>query len=251
MDVHFNEQALLLSASLASGIVMGLFYDVLRLVRILFGESFSYQPNSISLPLLQGEKTGLFFYPIKKREGKGKKIFFDILLFFLDILFFAFSALSVSLVFYNFGGGRFRLYGVLASFLSFIIYLATAGKAVLRIICYIYYLFSVFLLYVRYIVFLPLRLLIRLWIKPSIAKEKERIRERKTERERKKAEEAARRRIEDIKRRARQFNSDACIKYENKSANLQNNKIIKNKNANKKANKNKDKRKRNGNKTFS
>ncbi|MBQ8849963.1 MAG: spore cortex biosynthesis protein YabQ [Clostridia bacterium] len=114
--------------SLALGATAGIINDVNRAVRIFLGVRYGARRfeklYSIKLPLLKR--------CIKEpSESKASKVLLPVIMFFQDVLLFAFSGVGVAILNYYFNSGRARIYTPLAVVAGFVIYYFTVGRAVL------------------------------------------------------------------------------------------------------------------------
>lgn len=125
MEISPIRLLFLLLSSFGFGIGIGVFYDVHRILRVLFGVQYTKnRPTKyFSKPL-----------PILKRplgeikRGKIKTAFLSVLIFMQDLLLCCVSAVGIVILNYAFNDGRFRFYTILALFMGFFLYYFTVGK---------------------------------------------------------------------------------------------------------------------------
>ncbi len=103
----------LLLKSLAGGALLGVFYDVIRAFKMLFG--VKYGVDAV------------------KTSSKGVKIGAFVVTFLTDVIFWVFAGLLSIAIIYSVGGGRFRGLTYLALAVGFIIYYLTFGRLMLKI----------------------------------------------------------------------------------------------------------------------
>ena len=124
MNLSQSSIAVLYLASLFLGAALGLFYDGLRMVRILFGEHFSRRAVEMlrkrNLPESRPK-------PRSPRKRNAASVF----LFLGDFLFCILAAVSLILLFYECNNGIIRPLAVLCSAVGFFLYRATLGKIVM------------------------------------------------------------------------------------------------------------------------
>ena len=105
------------------GIGLGLFYDVLRMVRMFFGERFSTATNRLchqKLPLIQ-----------MKSQRKHHKRLSAVVIFALDFLFCLVSAIAIILLFYQMNNGKLRFWAFPMAGIGFYLYRMTIGRLVM------------------------------------------------------------------------------------------------------------------------
>ena len=117
-------------ASLAFGMLVGVFNDVNRILRMLLGQDYNNKRiefiHNIHLPISK-RKIGFL------TQCKWKGRIFKITVFFQDILLFSASAVGIALLNYYFNNGRARIFTPLAVIAGFLFYYFTVGKAILLI----------------------------------------------------------------------------------------------------------------------
>ncbi len=123
-----REAILLLLYSFLVGTGLGLVYDAFRIFRIaLYGrkkadekkmQRLACDARSVEISL-KSEISQAFPHPS----------FF--LTFFCDVAFCVFSALTVTVMLFQFGDGRVRLFSLLGAFVGFVVYYFTFGKIVM------------------------------------------------------------------------------------------------------------------------
>ena len=124
MDLSQSSVAALYLMSFLLGAALGLFYDGLRMVRILFGEHFSRR----AVEMLQ--KRNLPGSRPKQRSPRKRNAAL-VFLFLGDFLFCILAAVSLILLFYERNSGIVRPLAILCSAVGFFLYRATLGKLVM------------------------------------------------------------------------------------------------------------------------
>ncbi len=156
MEVLLSDQLRLFAAALLGGAVLSLFYDLLRLTRLLCGEGPRSRRvpelSSLALPLLPPSR------PRKKR--KASAFFHAALLFAEDLLFCAVSAALLLILFYNFSRGRVRLLALFCAALGFSLCHATLGRAILLLFEALWLGIRVALRYLLFFLLFPFRRLV-------------------------------------------------------------------------------------------
>lgn len=156
MEVWLSDQLRLFSASLLGGAVLSLFYDLLRLTRLLCGEKGPSRRvpelSSLSLPLLPPPR------PRKKR--KVSALFRSFLLFAEDLLFSLVSAALLLILFYNFSRGKVRIFAFFCAAAGFFLCHATLGRAILFFFEALWLGIRIFFRYLLFFLLLPVRRLL-------------------------------------------------------------------------------------------
>lgn len=112
--IDLSEEALisLLLRSLCCGVALGVFYDALRFLKMLFGYDYF---------------TG------RSPLGKGKRALIFIVTFFSDLVFWITSGIVSIALMYTVGGGSFRGMTYMWLALGFAIYYFTLGRSALKL----------------------------------------------------------------------------------------------------------------------
>ncbi len=140
------------------GLSLGLFYDAIRLVRMLLGVSyrgkFAHGPFD---RLASGVRTKASAYRLRYRALRIASRVID---FFLDVFFFVLAGIAFSLFLYVVSDGVFRLLFLIGTVIGFYLYRKTVGRIVffflreLASVCYL-------LLYLAYkTVSVPIRFVV-------------------------------------------------------------------------------------------
>ncbi len=123
-----REAILLLFYSIAVGFGLGLVYDVFRVLRIAAYGRKKAEKNKM-IPL-SGDASSVE----KLLKAKSGQVFPNpsfFVIFVCDIAFCVFSALTVTVMLFQFGDGRMRAFSLLGAFAGFVVYYFTIGKAVI------------------------------------------------------------------------------------------------------------------------
>ena len=122
MIISQSKLALLYVNALLLGVGFGLVYDLIRIVRILFGERFSTTACEIRnarLPLLS-----------EKTHARRPKIL-KILVFAGDFLFCVLAAVAMILLFYRINNGKIRFLAFPVAGVGFYLYRQSLGRLVM------------------------------------------------------------------------------------------------------------------------
>jgi hypothetical protein len=142
---------LLLSWSLAFGLILGVLNDVNRIIRVFGGVKYSEKRfgklYELVLPVVH--------QPLLRKENKFHKKALAVLIFFQDIIFFIVASIGIILLNYEFNEGRFRFFVVVAVILGFLLYYFTVGKVVMAVSEGIVFFIKSTLLVVFSVVFRP------------------------------------------------------------------------------------------------
>ncbi len=123
-----REAIFLLLYSFLIGVLLGLVYDAFRVLRIaLYGRKKAEKEKMI--PLAGDAKSIDKILKGEQKQGFPSLSFFFI--FVCDIAFCVFSALMVTVMLFQFGDGRVRLFSLLGAFVGFTVYYFTVGKIVM------------------------------------------------------------------------------------------------------------------------
>ena len=107
------------------GAALGMFYDVFRILRIIFGVS-EYGGRPPHCRLYKKGIPDLF-------SGKRGKAFSSVFVCITDIFYFVLSGIAFILFLYCFNYGRFRWFILLFTVLGFRLYYLSVGKAVIAV----------------------------------------------------------------------------------------------------------------------
>lgn len=166
----------MLARSFVCGVCLGVFYDLLRLLRIMTATEpkKSYFPRTAPtderldklcdarLPLppllrLYGKDSVPSVQTLcKSALGKSHSVICHILRFFSDIFFFAVAGVAISLVLYYNNDGQFRLLVPLIVLSGFFTYCTTFGRIVKRFASLISFALSAAVTYIALVAFFPL-----------------------------------------------------------------------------------------------
>ena len=122
MIAFFYDSCSLILKFLLPGIFLGVVYDIFRLFRI--GRNDKKYSVRDAIKKRFGRKSNAKIKP-------KRKISIDLLVFLEDILFFLIVSLTEILSVYHINGGEIRIYGLLFSFLGFIIYQKTISALII------------------------------------------------------------------------------------------------------------------------
>lgn len=152
MTEFFYDSTELITRSFLLGVVIGLFYDTLRIVRIARApkiKSPQYLDRICNVsPSFHKKRT------IKQNNSPNT---IPILIFIEDILFFTVATISLILFFLSENDGEIRLYCLLFFIIGFVVYIHSIGKITLSFSTTIIFLFRWLLYWVIYIIMLPIR----------------------------------------------------------------------------------------------
>lgn len=119
---------LLLVYSFLFGMAAGVFNDINRITRAFLGVRYSSRSfdklYSLKLPFVGALGD-------KRKEGKLKRGLLSVIIFFQDILLFAFMGCGTAILNYYLNRGQFRLYTIAAVAAGFVVYYFTLGKLVI------------------------------------------------------------------------------------------------------------------------
>jgi hypothetical protein len=140
------------------GMVLGIIYDIFRILRI------ARQPYIMP----EGKLYELIKIPTKKikpRKNKFRKIFIfsdNLITFAEDIIFWIIASFSMVLFIYHANGGVIRIYFIIFYFIGAALYFFTIGKITIYFSVRIIFLVRCLLYWSFYIIIYPVRLLFRL-----------------------------------------------------------------------------------------
>ena len=119
MEAIYSQQLSTLPIYLITGVFLGAFYDLVRIIRCIFGVEY-YSKNK-----LKNLKS--------KKNSKISSIKENIVMLITDILFFLFSGIIIAIIVYYANSGIVRWYIFVCCILGFLAYYFTLGKLVIRI----------------------------------------------------------------------------------------------------------------------
>ena len=152
MTDFFYDNAKLLPMALALGFLLGVVYDIFRIIRISRSDppvpsgGFYKKISQKSKPKMR-----------RMKIEKARKPLFCALTFFEDILFFLICALSEILFFLAFNDGAVRIYCLFFTAAGFFVYIITVGRAVMFFSSNIIFLFKCLIYWIFYIIMIPIR----------------------------------------------------------------------------------------------
>lgn len=153
MTGFFYDSARLIINSFLLGIVIGLFYDTLRIIRIA-------RAPQIKPPYLDRIRINSpFSFQNSKFKSRDSLKLIPFLTFIEDILFFTVATISLILFFLSENDGEIRLYCLLFFVVGFAVYIHSIGKITLSFSTTIIFLSRWLLYWVIYIIILPIRVL--------------------------------------------------------------------------------------------
>ncbi len=151
MEISQSALARLFFYAFFTGIILGLFYDVLRLSRVLLGHEETPRIHElrarIRLPLLP---------PSQKRKTRRH---LGILLFLEDFFFCVVSSILIILLFYEWNRGNIRIPALICAAVGFFCYRCTLGRVIVRISDLIAFAIGILLQYTFFFLTFPMRLL--------------------------------------------------------------------------------------------
>lgn len=145
MEISQVILSLLLLYSFLFGSIVGVFYDVCRMLRVLAGKSCSKRKyNRIEawrLPIIK-----------KPLALKNESIWQTVLIFLGDIICILFCTAGIIVLNYAYNSGRFRFFTVLGVLAGFFVYKYTVGRLIILIaeplvIVFRYLVVSIFILF--------------------------------------------------------------------------------------------------------
>lgn len=164
MEISFASQFLVALISVVLGLFLGALYDVIRIIRALFGISyvnkFTGKLKGIRLPFIKNPLT---------KEKRGARAFENIVIFITDILYFLIVTLIMMVYIYHINSGTVRWYIFLGAILGLLLYYVTLGRLVISISEYIVFFLKVAFSYLIFFISRPF-VLLYLKIKPSVSR---------------------------------------------------------------------------------
>lgn len=140
MEISQTLLALLLFKSFVFGGICGVFYDLNRIVRVLFGVKYSKKAYdklyAVKLPIVRKKVS------MGEKSGALQAIVINV----GDFLCVIFAAVGIIILNYAYNSGRFRFFTVIGMGVGFIIYRYTVGKLVIAVAEPIAFIFKYFLL---------------------------------------------------------------------------------------------------------
>jgi hypothetical protein len=132
----------------ALGAALGVFYDVLRIFRLLLG----LRPNAKETPRVKLPLVGAV-----GRPGRGGGFFAAAVTFVCDVLFFAVATAVYNVLVFHAANGQNRWFFTLAAIAGFAVYLLTVGRLTVRASGLIRFALSALFAYVFFFLSLPFR----------------------------------------------------------------------------------------------
>ena len=154
MEVSMAELVVTTSRALILGAFLGAMYDVVRILRVLFGVSKYNETEMLSSLYSRGVKN-LF-------SNTGGKVFSVVFLAVTDFIFFAAATVVFVLFLYCYNYGRFRWFILLSSISGFWIYYHTLGRLIVIVSGRISEIFRFVINVAVYVILLPVRFTARL-----------------------------------------------------------------------------------------
>ena len=122
MEAIYSQQLSTLPIYLITGVFLGAFYDLVRIIRCIFGVEYYSKNKYFKLKNLKS-----------KKNSKISSIKENIVMLITDILFFLFSGIIIAIIVYYANSGIVRWYIFVCCILGFLAYYFTLGKLVIRI----------------------------------------------------------------------------------------------------------------------
>lgn len=163
MEISPYQLTLLLSWSVAFGLVLGVLNDLNRIIRAFWGVKYSKK----HLDKMYSLKLPIYNKAIGCRNDSTKSISLQVMMFFQDILFFIAAGVGIIVLNYEFNNGSFRFFTVFAVILGFLIYYFTLGKLVMIASEVIVFLIKASFLIVFSIICKPIVFFWRFFVKKS------------------------------------------------------------------------------------
>ncbi len=126
MEISQSALARLFFYAFLTGLLLGAFYDLLRLSRVLLG-------REEETPRMQALKARIRLPLLPPQKEKRAHRHFGILLFLEDFFFCIISGVSIILLFYEWNRGIIRIPALICAVLGFFCYRCTLGRIILRI----------------------------------------------------------------------------------------------------------------------
>lgn len=149
MNVSQADLGWLYLCSLLAGVILGAFYDVLRITRVFLGVHYSRRTaralRGVSLPLLKAQK------------DRGENKMLGIVVFVEDFFFCLFAAVALILLFYEMTNGKFRIFAILICMMGFLLYRGTLGRLVMLCSEVIAFVIETAVRYLAFFILFPLR----------------------------------------------------------------------------------------------
>jgi len=160
MTEFFYDSSQLIIRSFLLGVVIGLFYDALRIVRIARNPQIK-TPHCFDRLC----NASPFLYKSNKSRSSDSPKTIPVLTFIEDILFFTVATISLILFFLSENDGEIRFYCIIFFVIGFTVYINSIGKITLSFSASIIFLSRWLLYWVIYIIMLPVRALFRYLMK--------------------------------------------------------------------------------------
>ena len=155
MEISFWHQASLPLLSLIFGLIAGVLYDAVRILRCCLGIKYRHsiptRLSDIKLPLINNGN----------KEGRLKKVKENLIMFFTDILYFVILTCLMCIFVYAVNNGKIRWYIYFFSFVGFLIYYFTLGKLIIKVSSVFSFILCSILLYLRTFICAPINCFIK------------------------------------------------------------------------------------------
>lgn len=148
-ELFYDPAALIIKAALL-GVVLGVIYDVFRILRI---SASSKAPSGIFFEKIKPKKPLLCSRKPKKAKKLGEKA----LVFIEDVLFFMIFAAAEILFFLGLNGGEIRIYCLIFTLIGFVLYLVSIGRIVIYFSSIIIFFSKCLLYWSFYIIIIPVK----------------------------------------------------------------------------------------------
>ncbi len=154
MEISFASQLFVFLASLILGLVLGVLYDVIRIIRALLGISyinrFTQRLKVLRLPLIKN--------PLCK-AGVHSRTFDSIIIFITDVVYFLIVTLALMIYIYHMNSGIVRWYIFAGAMIGMLMYYITIGRLVISVSEYIVFFLKVIFSYLSFFISKPFILL--------------------------------------------------------------------------------------------
>jgi hypothetical protein len=151
MEISQITLAIMLFYSFLFGIVVGVFYDLNRIVRVFFGVRYTKRAY--------GRLYGIRL-PVSKREmvmGKSKGFLQSLVINLGDLLCVLVAAIGLILINYGYNSGRFRFFTVAALAVGFLFYRLSIGRLLILLVEPLAFICKYLFLSICDLLYLPLR----------------------------------------------------------------------------------------------
>ncbi|MBR6049920.1 MAG: spore cortex biosynthesis protein YabQ [Clostridia bacterium] len=148
-ELFYDPAALIIKAALL-GVVLGVIYDVFRILRI---SASGKAPSGAFFEKIKPKKP-LF---CRRKPKKERKICGKTLVFIEDVLFFLISAAAEILFFLGLNDGEIRIYCLIFTLIGFVLYLVSIGRIVIYFSSIIIFFAKCLLYWSLYIIIIPVK----------------------------------------------------------------------------------------------